>query len=231
MRCGNGNSCRRFLWIQVLLLVAGLVFHRAEITCAASSNGTDLFGSTSLRGNLKILTRWQEIMRRGTAEFTFFATCTPGSKGCPAASDGWRKLAHSLRGQSAKTRARKVNAFFNRWPYVIDQENYNMPDYWATPLEFIRQSGDCEEYAITKFFALQRVGIRGSAMRIVILKDTIRNITHAVLTVRIGEKAYVLDNMSDLLLPDTLYTHYRAQFSFNEQTLRLHLYPHAPHAQ
>ena len=199
--------------------------------CALQPAGTNIFASTALQGNLNILTRWQEILRTGQAEFTFFATCSPNTEGCPAASIGWHRLARNLRGQSSKTRADTVNTFFNRWPYILDQDLYNTSDYWATPLEFIRRSGDCEDYAITKYFALKRLGIKGSAMRIVILKDTIRNTTHAVLTILIGKTIYVLDSLSDLLLPDTVYTHYQAQFSFNEDTLQLHLYPHSPLAQ
>ena len=47
----------------------------------------------------------------------------------------------------------------------------------------MRMSGDCEDYAIAKFFALRQLGFGAEQMRIVILWDEIRGIGHAVLAV------------------------------------------------
>jgi predicted transglutaminase-like cysteine proteinase len=159
-----------------------------------------LFGSKNLRGNLSILTRWRAIMLIGEKEFTFFSTCVPGSPGCPAASVRWNKLEKRIVHEPRLDQAKDVNAFFNHWPYILDEDIYGKRDHWASPLEFITRSGDCEDYAITKYFALKQMGFDPANMRIVILKDTIRNITHAVLTLTIAKTNYVLDNMTDLLL-------------------------------
>jgi len=238
MPCGNDKSAtrqqRQRRVTALILATAWILFWGPKDLKAGSitaSNSTGIFGSTEIQGNLSILERWQKILGKGESQFTFFATCSPRDKGCPAASVQWRKLARSLREYPALRQLQQVNTFFNRWPYMLDQDLYNVPDYWAAPLEFITRSGDCEDYAITKYFALKRIGIKPSTMRIVILEDSIRNVTHAVLTVTINSTTYVLDNMSDTLFPDSLYTHYRAQFSFNEHTLRLHLYPHPTLAQ
>ena len=238
MHCGKDNLPiryqLRFVVAFILAMAGGLFLGPNGLkarTTHTQDTTIDVFGSRTIQGNLNILKRWQEILCKGEAQFAFFATCSPRDKGCPAGSVQWRKLARSLREYSTLKQLQQINAFFNHWPYMLDQDLYNVPDYWAAPLEFITRSGDCEDYAITKYFALKRIGIKPSAIRIVILKDSIRNVTHAVLTVTINTTTYVLDNMSDALFPDSLYTHYRAQFSFNEQTLQLHLYPHPTHAQ
>ncbi len=94
-----------------------------------------------------------------------------------------------------------VNAYFNRWPYRLDIDVYGESEYWATPQEFLRLSGDCEDYSITKYYALKQLGVPVDRMRIVMLIDTIRGIAHAVLAVKQGDETYVLDNLSDLVLP------------------------------
>ena len=50
-------------------------------------------------------------------------------------------------------------------------------------------------------------------MRILVLIDTIRGIGHAVLLVHYDNEIYLLDNVSELILPAKLYTHYDPQFS------------------
>lgn len=238
MHCGNdslsGSPHLRIVAAFILITAWGIFLGPNDLKArvvGTRDKTTGIFGSIEIQGNLKILKRWQKIINTGDTQFAFFATCSPQDKGCPAASKTWRKLAKTIQTYSELKQLQQVNAFFNHWPYMLDLDLYNTSDYWATPLEFITRSGDCEDYAITKYFALKRIGFKISAMRIVILKDSIRNITHAVLTVNLNTTTYVLDNLSDTLFPDSLYTHYRAQFSFNEHILRLHLYPQPTHAQ
>ncbi len=46
-----------------------------------------------------------------------------------------------------------LNSFFNTFPKIEDIENYGNSDYWATPKEFIEKGGDCEDFAIAKYFS------------------------------------------------------------------------------
>jgi predicted transglutaminase-like cysteine proteinase len=64
-------------------------------------------------------------------------------------------------------------------------------------------------------------------MRIALLKDSIRNIAHAVLAVKLEDETYILDNMSDLVLPHTKYDHYVPQYSVNEFYRWAHISPRA----
>ncbi len=116
-----------------------------------------------------------------------------------------------------------VNSFFNRWPYKLDQDLYGVSEYWASPLEFLRRSGDCEDYSIAKFFALRQLGIGNDQLRVVILFDRIRNIGHAVLAVYEGSEILILDSLSDAVLPHWRYKHYQPQYSMNETTRWAHL--------
>jgi len=226
MRYGNGNGSRlRTARERAVFIAMTIAWIFVASTVHGNVHAEGLFGSKNLRGNLSILTRWKAIMLIGEKEFTFFSTCVPGSPGCPAASVRWNKLEKRIVHEPRLDQAKDVNAFFNHWPYILDEDIYGKRDHWASPLEFITRSGDCEDYAITKYFALKQMGFDPANMRIVILKDTIRNITHAVLTLTIAKTNYVLDNMTDLLLEDQLYKHYRPQYSFNETGLWLHVHP------
>ncbi|WP_462325860.1 transglutaminase-like cysteine peptidase [Desulfoplanes sp.] len=224
----NGNGSRlRAVRERVAFIAITLAWIFVASTVHGNVHARDLFGFKDLRGNLSILGRWKDIMLIGKKEFTFFSTCTPGSPDCPAASIRWKKLEKHIVHESRLKQAKDVNAFFNQWPYILDEDVYGKRDHWASPLEFITRSGDCEDYAITKYFALKQMGFDPATMRIVVLKDTIRNITHAILTLTIAKTNYVLDNMTDLLLEDRVYKHYRPQYSFNETGLWLHIHPHS----
>lgn len=80
-------------------------------------------------------------------------------------------------------------------PYVEDFVNYNKEDYWTTREELLKRgSGDCEDFAIAKYYDLLEAGITDSDMELVIV--TINNsdrTLHAVLRVR----NYYLDSSAE----------------------------------
>jgi predicted transglutaminase-like cysteine proteinase len=136
----------------------------------------------------------------------------------------WEQIKAKVKNTDQFVILQEVNKFFNMWPYRTDLDLYGVVDYWATPEEFISQGGDCEDYAITKFFALVQLGFNPENMRVVIVKDRIRNIDHAILAVYIGEEVYVLDNVSPMVLSHSRYGHYQPVLSFNKQ----HMWRHVP---
>ena len=59
-------------------------------------------------------------------------------------------------------------------------------------------------------------------MAIVVLFDQKRHFYHAVLTVAVGERYYILDNMRDDVLPDTRLTDYLPLYSIRGKRGYLH---------
>jgi predicted transglutaminase-like cysteine proteinase len=54
----------------------------------------------------------------------------------------------------------QVNAMFNTLQYRTDMEMHGVADYWDTPREFVeRGAGDCEDFAIAKYFMLLDSGV------------------------------------------------------------------------
>ncbi len=70
------------------------------------------------------------------------------------------KLLIRLEKADTATKLEEVNRFFNRFNYESDESLWKQKDYWQTPTEFIgMNAGDCEDYVISKYFALRALGI------------------------------------------------------------------------
>lgn len=112
----------------------------------------------------------------------------------------------------------EINSWGNAHPYIEDNINWGMEDYWETPREFIDISGDCEDYAISKYYLLRAVGFSPEDLRIIILEDlNLGGIIHAVLGVYINDVLYILDNQSTEVTAALSIYHYRPIFGINEQ--------------
>lgn len=134
-------------------------------------------------------------------------------------------MREKLQGAPLVDQVKAVNNFFNQWPYKTDLEVWGVEDYWETPREFIERSGDCEDYAISKYYALRDLGVPAELLRIVAVKDAIRNYGHAICLIMVNDDAYILDNLTNLTLSHKRLTHYKPQFSVNENFLWRHIQP------
>ncbi len=197
----------------------------ADLAGAARSTGAGLFGSLELKSSsLKALPQWRRVLASFPAERTAFDRCLAETAACTSPMlKNWRRVVNSAAKLAPRQQLTSVNEFFNRWPYRHDTELYGRSEYWATPREFLSRSGDCEDYAIAKYFALRALGFGQDALRIVVLMDRIRGIGHAVLAVYLGDDILILDNLSSLIVSHSRYKHYVPQVSMNETTRWAHI--------
>lgn len=106
---------------------------------------------------------------------------------------------------------RAVNAAIR---YRPDSETAGRLDHWAMPAETLLSGiGDCEDYAILKMAMLKQAGVPDRAMSIVVLKDTDRQLYHAVLTIRTNAGFLILDNVRDQVLFDDDLPQYAPLYS------------------
>jgi predicted transglutaminase-like cysteine proteinase len=199
----------------------------ATATAAAIKPGKGLFRSHEFRSTLKALPNWTRVLGKAEKQTDTFYACNASAGACSSAALSWQKIIKQSQGLAPMAQLKSVNTYFNRWPYGLDIDIYGVSDYWATPGEFLKLSGDCEDYSITKYYALRKLGFSVKNLRIVLLKDTIRNISHAVLAVKMDNESYILDNVSDLLLSHLKYEHYVPQYSVNEFYRWAHVSPGA----
>ena len=184
-------------------------------TDSSGSTPIRLFGTLAFRGNFNALPKWKRVLSKAEGQVRALNSCTSG-KGCPPGAASWQRIMAQARGLAPMEQLKKVNSFFNKWPYRLDQDIYGTSDWWATPQEFLKLSGDCEDYSITKYYALRELGFSPDNLRIVVLKDRIRGIAHAILVVMLDGDAYVLDNVSSVVFSHNKYSHYVPYYSLNE---------------
>lgn len=108
--------------------------------------------------------------------------------------DKWERMMWDLVYKSQKEQLLAVNLFFNKLEFRSDLEHWQQEDYWATPIETLASNGgDCEDFAIAKYFSLRRLGVPAEQMRITYVKALELNEPHMVLT-------YYSDNGDPLVL-------------------------------
>lgn len=130
----------------------------------------------------------------------------------------WQYLLDQLNGKPEAEVLAEVNRFFNQVRFLGDAEHWNQVDYWATPLELLATNGgDCEDFAIAKYFSLKWLGVPVGKMRLTYVKAVELNQAHMVLTYHrsLGKEPIVLDNLVDDILPASERPDLVPVYSFN----------------
>jgi predicted transglutaminase-like cysteine proteinase len=160
------------------------------------------------------------------ASFTGASTPLPPTSPIPASSCAderhcipavWTNFLASLKGLDSQAQMEAVNRWANARPYVEDITNWGLPDYWETPGEFIAHGGDCEDFAIAKYFSLVRLGFAARDLRITIVSDSRAHDFHAVLVANIDGTEWVLDNQIAEMVPLASQPQYTPIYALNEQ--------------
>ncbi|MCG8315845.1 MAG: transglutaminase-like cysteine peptidase [Pseudomonadales bacterium] len=130
----------------------------------------------------------------------------------------WENLVDQLQGVPEKQQLNRVNRFFNQVRFLDDQMHWRRGDYWATPIELLATNGgDCEDFAIAKYFTLKQLGLPVSKMRLTYVKAIELNQAHMVLTYykEQGQPPLVLDNLTNEILPANKRRDLVPVYSFN----------------
>jgi len=185
---------------------------------APISHYPKLFGSTEKRSSsLKAFTKW-------TGMFSRFDNMMKRSSNAQAMEEFKQDL-YGFKDLPLHKMAAKVNEMVNEYRYILDSKNYGQTDYWATPVEFFSNGGDCEDFAITKYTALRMLGVPEERLRLLILKDMQKNIPHAVLVVYTDNGPMIMDNQIKTLTHADRIDHYKPIFSINRHAWWLHTSP------
>lgn len=130
----------------------------------------------------------------------------------------WQQFVRDNNGGTDLQKLEKVNNFFNTINFVSDVIHWQQVDYWATPIEFLASDGgDCEDFAVAKYFTLKMLGVAESKMNITYVKAWKLNQAHMVITYYETANAVplVLDNLVTTIDPATKRTDLLPVFSFN----------------
>ena len=184
---------------------------RAEIAmptlpAAELRESAEPFGvATSALASGGLHEKWVSVQRRLEDEMVQLALCEGDRDGCVSdAALKFLDLVDVARAREGRARLGEINRAIN---LAIrprsDVAQHGEPDVWMSPLATLaRGGGDCEDYAIAKYIALQRAGVVPDDLRIVILRDTIRGDYHAVTAARLDGRWLMLDNRRMAMVAD-----------------------------
>ncbi|WP_235835063.1 transglutaminase-like cysteine peptidase [Piscinibacter terrae] len=121
-----------------------------------------------------------------------------------------------------------LNQFFNR--RILSREDidvWGQVDYWASPMEMMEKgAGDCEDYAIAKYFSLVALGMPVQKLRLVYVRAQIGGAggtvqAHMVLAYYSAPNAepLILDSLISEVRPASRRPDLSPVFSFNSEGL------------
>ena len=115
-----------------------------------------------------------------------------------------------------------VNKFYNGVRYMSDKKVYGRNDYWATPWQFLgKDRGDCEDYVISKYFALIYLGVDSKKLFFTYVKSSKFKAAHMVLTYFETPRSepLILDNNNHKIFPASKRKDLTPIYNFNGESL------------
>lgn len=135
----------------------------------------------------------------------------------------WQQIITDEQDSTEWHQSNKINKFFNKSiTYKNDLHLWGKKDYWASPTETIsRGQGDCEDYAIAKFFSLIALGVSEDKLRLMYVRHLKVNEPHMVLIYFETPQSipWVLDNYHPKILPANKRPDLKPIYSFNGKGL------------
>jgi len=189
-----------------------------EAVEAAISEYPPLFGSRERRfKNMTAFKKWTGMLARyESVKPVDGRPCDPFfHDNCELPS--WSEFLTSLEGRAPLEKIIAVNEYHNQAKYLTDPVNWKLEDYWETPDEFFKRNGDCEDYAISKYISLKKIGIDPKNLRILVVQDLNLNVGHAILVVYHENQPLILDNQINKVISANKIKHYKIQYSINEE--------------
>nr|WP_277346483.1 transglutaminase-like cysteine peptidase [Sneathiella chungangensis] len=200
---------RKFVVLRVVILAALLLL--TPSTSPAQAAGLFGYQETPYSG-LKPFPKWRKVLNTYKDDP---GDCVTG-KYNRCAYQKWVALIDEWQQLSKEEQLAQVNRHMNLFRYILDPVNWGVKDYWEIPKEFFARFGDCEDYAIVKYFTLRALGWPAEDMKIVVLQDVNLGVAHAILVVNFKGKKLVLDNQIGQVVDSSRIRHYKPIYSVNE---------------
>jgi predicted transglutaminase-like cysteine proteinase len=197
-RTGCSNTWRVILFAWGLSLICVPTEILAGTVTSTIDRADEPFGlATSIVTTGAVLEKWLDVKHRVDDERGVLRLCEENSASCPSqAALQFLAIVDSARGLEGRARLGEINRAINlKIRPMSDQALYGVEDVWSPPLATLAKgAGDCEDYAIAKFVALEEVGVSPDDLRIVILRDDAREEDHAVVAARLDGNWLILDS-------------------------------------
>jgi predicted transglutaminase-like cysteine proteinase len=167
--------------------------------------------------------KWTVVEHDIAADMKIVTLCRSDRARCPSsAALRFLSIVDRARGREGFARLGEINRSINlAIRPMSDLMQYNVEDLWSSPLATLATgAGDCEDYAIAKFVALQEAGVAPEDLRLVIMRNTLSGEDHAVVAARFEGHWRLLDNRYLVMLEDVQIRRYRPIFVIDEHEVR-----------
>lgn len=141
----------------------------------------------------------------------------------------WQQTLVAVKNLKEPDKLKRINDYFNKnVTFDDDQSIWEQSDYWATLVETIGQGrGDCEDFAIAKYYSLKEVGVPLAKLRLVYVKAKLEGASGPILQAHMVLAYYpapnadplVLDNLVPDIRPASQRTDLHPVFSFNSEAI------------
>ncbi|WP_345336455.1 transglutaminase-like cysteine peptidase [Ferrimonas pelagia] len=131
----------------------------------------------------------------------------------------WQEMMQYVSPLPLMEQLHQVNHYINDTQREMnDIQLWGQEDYWATVVEFIGAgAGDCEDFAIAKYWALRTLGFDDNDLRLIYAQVDGLGTYHILLAFypADGGEPLLLDSLSKVIVPASERNDIRPVFSFN----------------
>ena len=169
---------------------------------------------------------WAAMLERHEEDREEIQQCLEDKEACEGKLKSLRYLLDRGSELSRKRQLRLVNRYVNKRRYrrdrrevslsVVPEGEATLRNHWTTLLDFMRRGGDCEDFAVAKYFLLRELGVPAEDMRVVITWERDARDYHAVLAVRQDDGTALLLETDDTILRGS-HRRYRYIYAVNEE--------------
>lgn len=141
-------------------------------------------------------TDWQAVLDQHEKEREAIQLCVADEETCTKRLKGLRHVLVKGADLTLEQQVKLVNRYVNRRRYIDDRVRRSSlaGNKFETLTEFLNGGGDCEDFAIAKYFVLREFGVPAEDMRVVVGKERRSTDHHAMLAVNGGDKVWMLEN-------------------------------------
>jgi predicted transglutaminase-like cysteine proteinase len=176
-------------------------------------------------GRLPAIGNWEHVTDRDYG-WIYSGACPPDSAGIcqtPFVARMHAVVAAARHEEPARALEMINGAVNHAIVYRPDIDLWHVADYWENPSEIAAKgAGDCEDYAIAKYWLLRSLGVAEDDLQLIVLIDKRNGAYHAVLGVHLAGATYILDSLTDHVAKDSLFIRYTPIMSFVADTGYIH---------
>jgi predicted transglutaminase-like cysteine proteinase len=171
--------------------------------------------------------KWRKVADDIRAQEPTLVRCLADETTCSPAAARFAEIIKEAREHEGRVRLNFVNQRVNNAiRYTSDMAQWGTPDEWSAPLaggkgSFETGMGDCEDYAIAKYVALRAAGLPADQLRLLLVRDNIAQLQHAVLAASVDGHWYVLDNRWTAAIEDKDVRRFTLLFTLDDQGVKL----------